>query len=694
MKPLFLQTINFLPFSGTHSIDFSNIRAAVISGPNGAGKSSFFIDAIEVALYGYARSTTNDELVCDGCEAAGVTFVFAHNNKRYGIIRELTKGKTQTLKLYVFETEEGIDLSDRLLKNTQQTLLDIIGVSRDLLFCTSISPQDEINKLSTITPSQREQILSEMLNLGIWEKKKKKVSELISEGQDVVKQCEDLELNIDVLQGNSAEHQERLNDSRLKAAATQNILDDLRNQLVILQREFAAREQRLLQKQHLQEQVTVLSTEIQTLKLNVERVGAIPGPETIKDRLEVIGVDFTETRQLITGIDNHMATIRDSLVGWNSKASEVAVLRKQEQTTAILDQVPCKGMDIHSKCLLLEQANNTKKQIDAFIGGQQQALYTLEAIYINAQEQIKLWTKKQNEFQTNRDQLLQRLNNLTSQEEKLKHQISAAEELERWQKLINNKEVLLKGKQSELNSIDVTWNNAKLTEVQDACTVAASQLAKCQAEIDELTRSIANFEITIGDMQNKLAALLPQRQKTANLKTLLQAYSDIPTLLFTNTIPYVESYANEFLMRLSVDRRVYLRPYRDTKSGTQAKTLDVIGTTSTGTRNFKNLSGSEKFRESLALRIALAKVDAELYNTQIGFFIIDEGFGSLDEINVLLIKNALREAAKDFELFLVITHVPELVDTFNQRIIVRPPGKGKRVEVIEHAPTADVALDI
>ena len=83
---------------------------------------------------------------------------------------------------------------------------------------------------------------------------------------------------------------------------------------------------------------------------------------------------------------------------------------------------------------------------------------------------------------------------------------------------------------------------------------------------------------------------------------------------------------------------------------------------------FDALSGSAKFRAALALRIAFSKVLTELYDTPLDLFILDEGLGSLDKSNLPLIKQSLRDVATAFKLFLMITHIEELEDTFPTEI--------------------------
>ena len=698
MHPLQIQVLNFLSYRGTVNIDFSNIEAAVITGPNGAGKSSFFIDAPNFALYGTARSQTNEELICDGCNEMSVTYVFEHLNQKYAAVRTLVRGKGQLLKLYCFGTsdDEGEDLSDRLLKNTQQRLLEIIGVSQNLLFNTAIAQQDEVNRLSTITPGEREQVLSEMLGLGVWEDKKKKAVDLINQSVPVIQKIEQLELAIEASRGGIEEAREDLSNKQAKLTIVNNEYTAFQQQLEILQQQNREREQLVAQQTAITNQLTSLRTEIQILEANIEKANAqgITDEQLLIDQIEASKVDIQEGQNLIKQIQGSEDTVRGVIATWDEKLIRISGLQQAEASTSILDAVPCKGMDIHDKCQLLANALKLKQEIIAFLNAQQQNVTTLEEAKIAAKARKFEWDTKYRNFADSKIQLNNRINSLSNGIAKCESSIQIAKDLRKWLSTLESKKLDVRQKQSELSQIRITWNPEQMITVQNNLLSVGTKRSDLMASIQVRGNEIGLLEASITKFQQELIPMQEIKSKTVNCKILHQAYTDIPTLLFTNTIPYIEAYANDFLGRVSSDRRVNLRAYRETKSNTQVKTLDVIGTTSTGLRQFTNLSGSEKFRESLALRIALSKVNAELYNTQIGFFIVDEGFGSLDDTNTLLIKNALREAAKGFDLFLVISHVPELVDTFSSRIIVNPPGKGERLEVVRHAPTSDVALDV
>ena len=133
-----------------------------------------------------------------------------------------------------------------------------------------------------------------------------------------------------------------------------------------------------------------------------------------------------------------------------------------------------------------------------------------------------------------------------------------------------------------------------------------------------------------------LADLKAREAQQADYITLHRAYNEIPSLLFEEAIQSIELYTNEILDLIMPGKRVQLRSFRENKSGTQTKSLDVVGMTPTGNRDFGNLSGSEKFRQA---------------------------------------KAALKQLASRFDLFLIITRVEELQDTFDNQIRVNPQVK-------------------
>lgn len=98
-----------------------------------------------------------------------VEFTLRLNQQVIVVKRTVDRNKPQKLAFSV----DGVDKSERLLSKTQTKLDELLGVSYELLLATSVAQQDEINILSTMGPTEREKIISEMLQIETWEKKRK-----------------------------------------------------------------------------------------------------------------------------------------------------------------------------------------------------------------------------------------------------------------------------------------------------------------------------------------------------------------------------------------------------------------------------------------------------------------------------------------------------------------------------------------
>jgi len=215
----------------------------------------------------------------------------------------------------------------------------------------------------------------------------------------------------------------------------------------------------------------------------------------------------------------------------------------------------------------------------------------------------------------------------------------------------------------------------KIHRVRNDLQIAELQLVKLETEKEHLEKNQKVTEIMLKGLQET-------ESNIAGYRTLYTAYNEIPTMLFEEAMPLIEQYTNEILQKISPERTIQLRSLKENKNGNVQKALDIVPQQATGTRDFNDLSGSAKFRQSLALRIALARYNRERHNTEIDFFIVDEGFGSLDNNNVSLMKSMLKDIVSHFDLFLMISHIDELKDVFNTQIVVNGPGKEERITMI------------
>lgn len=694
MRPLIITVNNFLPFFGETTVDLREVKGAVVSGKNEVGKSSYFIDSILFALFGRARKK-QEGLIHDLADDMWVRFLFGHQGQYYTVKRSVTRNKLQKLSLWqnteidkVTDLEKGKDLTERLLTNTQSKLEEIIGVSYDLLLATSISQQGEINKFLNMQPAQREQVLIEMLSLDLWEKKKKRTSELIKQSQEAEEAFEQLDLELQLTEGQIEELTGQTTAAEKELEPLLTTRDELQKQEENEKHILEQAEER----SNLLSKYSVLQGAVKQLQLQLDSFKDIPKREVVQEAIGFAKAELSEIDDLALEIRNQQTVITTRNKELAEKERYVRGLISRQPQTALLLKVPCIGTQYHDQCGLLEQGRLTKQEIDKYLAGLSRRFATLEEVlkhFVGLQDTDK---EREEYFNKSTQELVTKKNDHT-------HSLSQAEHN---LKQLENKKVItisLAEKEGEASELQV--------KLQTIPEVDTKRLIDIQVQLKGVENNIKEIEIKHAQrsvelelrqthctqLKQKLEQVRGERDKVSCYRTLHQAYSDIPTLLFTETIPHVEAYTNEILSKISPDKQVILRAYRDTKAKTQVKALDILGTTSTGARDFENLSGSEKFRQSLALRAALARVNSELYSTEIGFFIVDEGFGSLDDTNVQLIKQTLRDIAKQFDLFLVITHVADLKDTFDTEIIVTSGSKGSRINIGQCTPSEGVVLD-
>jgi DNA repair exonuclease SbcCD ATPase subunit len=669
MRPLKIETNNFLPFPGVTSLDLSTVKAAIVSGPNGAGKSSFFIDSLLMALSGHARKTL-DELICDTTDSMYVKLTFDHNGRTYRVERYIEKEKPQRLK--IFDGDKNI--SERLLKATQAKLDDILKMSNGLLLSTAIAQQDEINQLSKMGPSDREKLLSEMTGIQTWEEKKKKVNDIINKNPDLNRSISDLEVEISLAQETIAARDLECKQWLAELYILTQSRDSMQADLDMMSEQLSQYEAYKEMESHL----AVAQSEVKNLQ---ELLANVPADDlaVIKLEIEQQRYQIKTNTALVEEIDSNLIVVRDLIHDITNGINNASVLKQLSEHTAILNKVPCVGMDIHNRCQLLSSAQSTQADIDDFL--KDSSSKTLDAYLEENYKKLAEVTASKLYLEDSKGKLLQLNNDLKLV---LMDHLKRQETIKKIKTL--NTTYLEKIAQCEHLKLRLKqippFNLSEYNTTKSIIDEYNKGINRLQIDIGKLEREIAMLQEKVEENQKKLLPLHEAYDKLANYNILYKAYNEIPALLFEQAMPFIEQHANQILERISPGKSITLRAFRETKAGTQQKTVDVIGNTPTGTRDFYNLSGSEKFRQSLALRLALARYNSEQNNAQINFFIVDEGFGSLDDENLFQVKATLREIASEFDLFLVITHISELADTFDKKIIVQPQGKGERIRII------------
>ena len=206
------------------------------------------------------------------------------------------------------------------------------------------------------------------------------------------------------------------------------------------------------------------------------------------------------------------------------------------------------------------------------------------------------------------------------------------------------------------------------------------------AQIGSLQQSQQQLEQSRDREQETLSQIELARHRQRIHTELHQAFgkNGIQALMLENVLPQIEIEANKILAQLS-DRQLNVR-FITQKSGKKSdrliETLDIEIADTKGTRPYETYSGGEAFRINFAVRLALSRVIAQRKGSTLQTLIIDEGFGSQDQLGCDRLVSAINAIASDFECILVITHMPQMKEAFNMLIEVSKSEEGSTVQLV------------
>ena len=143
------------------------------------------------------------------------------------------------------------------------------------------------------------------------------------------------------------------------------------------------------------------------------------------------------------------------------------------------------------------------------------------------------------------------------------------------------------------------------------------------------------------------------------------------------------AYANILLKRMSQGRyQLYRRDNRSKGAGKQGLELDVLDLESGMFRDVKTLSGGESFKAALSLALGLSKmIQSFAGGIELNTLFVDEGFGSLDSQSLDQAINCLIDLQQDGKLIGIISHVSELKERIDHKIVLSKGNKETYISI-------------
>ena len=363
-----------------------------------------------------------------------------------------------------------------------------------------------------------------------------------------------------------------------------------------------------------------------------------------------------------------------------------ALLRGKRAAEWLKQQQNILGQKQKDLTALLEQ----RKLLEMQIGKTQTELTTITDQINQNQQQTAAEKSRYEQLQKQRENMEKELGERTKEEILSQIQIKTEEQkkLEIHYKTVTEAREVLEKRMTELDSVI-----ASLTEqLKESISISAEELNAQKENFAQQKKSLsenrdeihARLEIN-SDMYEKI-----RRQQTELLKTetrwkWMKSLSDTANGTITGKARIMlETYiqmqyfdrilgrANIRLMTMSSGQyELVRRKENKSRVGKTGLELDVVDHYNGTVRSVKTLSGGETFQASLSLALGLSdEIQSSSGGIQLDTMFVDEGFGSLDEDALDQAIRALKDLSQGSRLVGIVSHVAELKERIDKKIIV------------------------
>lgn len=179
MIPVKLRLRNFLCYRDMDPLDFANIHLACLSGENGHGKSAL-LDAMTWALWGKARASA-DELIHFNETEMEVEFEFQLDNVNYRVIRKRDRRRRGESQLELQTEVNGVfhPITEPSIRKTQEKIDEILRMNYETFINSAFLLQGRADEFTTKTPTERKEILAQILGLSIYDEYETRAKEKV-----------------------------------------------------------------------------------------------------------------------------------------------------------------------------------------------------------------------------------------------------------------------------------------------------------------------------------------------------------------------------------------------------------------------------------------------------------------------------------------------------------------------------------
>jgi len=670
-------SINSMSFSNTFSygkdnhINFSNLSGVVgLFGNNRSGKSSI-PGTLMYTLFNTSDrgSIKNQDIVNIRKGDCTANVNISVGSKNYDVIRKTIKKTNKkgitsaSTSLELKRNDIDFDETEEQRRETDKILKNLIGSAEDFLY-TSFASQGEMNTFIKEKSSARKAVLSKFLNLDIFENLHKNSREDYIVLKNKLKSIN--EENWDFLIENV--NKDILNNSR-EIELNEEKISNLRSEELAININISNLDKNINKHpsgytmDSCSKEIQFIESKIDKNTINVKDIKN--NLDLIKEKLEKIkNFKLNHTISDLESDKQKLDNLLNKIKKFNFEKKNLINQQKSDnREIKILDQVPCGDHFLNCKFIKkAHEAKNNSKEMSNNISEIEGSIFEIRSVINKLKgQEIDKKIKKYNSILNSEYRLKLDLERL------LEKELICKEKSLNLKKELENLEIILSElKESNNDNIikEVEKGKTKLNKVQDDIFSLERKNKEKQFELFRLKRSIQEIK----SRQENYSKIISE-WKLYDMFTYAVSKKGIPAVLINSCLPRINKEINNILNGVTSFKI-------EIQEESFNNNLNVYIDYGDSKRIIECASGMEKMIASIAIRVALINIS---YLPKSDIFIIDEGFGALDDTNIEACARLLNSLKKYFKTILIISHVDAIKDIVDKNIEISMKGQDSYV---------------
>jgi len=640
---------NLFAYGDRNSIDFGSLPGITgIFGKNRTGKSSI-IGAIVYSLFNTTDrgSMKNLHVINAKKDSCRSKVDLSVSSDRYEITRETIKNYPKKSEVWASTTlsvskqsagdADKTDLNDEQRRETEKVLRSLIGTADDF-FYTCLSPQGYMNLFINEKSTARKQMLTRFLDIDYFEELNNKVKSDIAPYKTKLKfsgtetDCKNL---IDLSDRKISELETKKDVLIKESENLRNLISEINGKIppdtIKNKRELS----------RLSEELNKTSLEIQRAEDDLEREKSnldLVVSKLLRTRKALSEVSFAELEKQSNDQRDISRQIESEEKDLRSRQRERDTLLKSVE---LLGQVPCMGQ--YPTCQFICDSHRNKERlpsIESQVSGKERSIQILKNRSSSLEKENPIDAlKKATKIRDLQKELEFEEKSFESRIAVLSERISNKNHtLDQVKKKIDE----IRSSNSEIESGD----ELRLMPLEDSLRQKEKEILSCATEIGVQTEKIRQ-------LKNQISEIYSSQNALRVLETLEAAFSKkgVPQEIISRALPKINSEISQILDGIA--------GFNVEIECDDSNSVEVYINYGDSRRLIELGSGMEKMISSIAIRVALTNVSSLPKSSM---FIIDEGFGALDENNLEACARLLTNLKSYFKNILIISHVDAIKD--------------------------------